>query len=110
MSTCFHPPQSFAVDTNSFLYCGDCGAQFFFRINRPPSGWGPWPLTYSLEDCGITVTKINCPNCWEEVELPDVYIEAIQAMDTVTFPCCKKVPVIGNNGILARVKRARKAE
>jgi hypothetical protein len=109
MANCTHPPRSLAVDLNGYTFCADCGTQFFFRINRPRSGWGPSPLSFDLRDCGIVFNKIKCPFCWEEVEIPDVYVAAIESMQAVNFPCCKNVPVGGKNGILARVKRARMA-
>jgi hypothetical protein len=111
MASCSHPARYHITSPSTGItICGLCGS-LVTRIGvQPPAGYVPSPISFVPEPPTTNFIKINCPHCWKEVSLSEVYIFSIALEQKVDLECCKKVPVGGENGILARVARAKKAE
>jgi hypothetical protein len=111
MASCSHPTRYHITHhVRGIIICGLCGSPVSRIGVQPPPGYAPSPISFVPEPPTLDFIKINCPHCWKEVSLSEVYIYHITLEQKVDFECCKKVPVGGDNGILARVARAKKAE
>lgn len=104
---CTHPPGSVVpsqANPGQFV-CVDCQKYFASDPNVIRRHY----IT-SAEEESVAEIPITCPVCWRPVTIKESYYTQIEREDRADLSCCKKVPVGGSRGIVARVKEARKTQ
>lgn len=110
---CTHPSTAHSINRSTGdISCMRCGSYLWTLPGYgagTPAGLPSYPVTNpSPEPPSVTTIKINCPVCWRQIELTDDWIlSLLESLEKVDLDCCKRVRVYGDNGILARVNRAR---